>query len=248
MSRFLRYTVERKLRGEEGQIKEFLLGQEVFDRGADYDPRTDPIVRVEARRLRQRLAEYYDGPGQRDALRITFPKGSYAPVVESAASPTVRRQVPWRWAAAVVAGLLGLWVVYRMGVPRAAELAVVPARWVWNASNDMEAGDDAMAEAITAELVKRGRLRVIGWPVVARLQGGGARDTRVLGRELGVAEVAVVLIRREAGQFRVTLFRMDTVSGQKRFVQDFFADSLAELAAREQVAVKIATALAGSNR
>jgi len=54
LSRFLRFAVEAKLRGEGEKIKEYLIGREVFDRNEDYDPRLDPIVRVEARRLLQK--------------------------------------------------------------------------------------------------------------------------------------------------------------------------------------------------
>src|SRR4030081_597398 len=86
LCRFLRFTVEAKLKGEEAQIKEYVLGREVFDRDDRYDPRMDPIVRVEARRLRVKLDQYYDGPGRADPIRIEFPKGSYAPVVHSAGS------------------------------------------------------------------------------------------------------------------------------------------------------------------
>jgi hypothetical protein len=63
LCRFLRFTVEAKLNGEESQIKEYVLGREVFDRNGDYDPRLDPIVRVEARRLRTKLEEYYSATG-----------------------------------------------------------------------------------------------------------------------------------------------------------------------------------------
>ena len=52
---------------------------EVFDRKPDYDPRVDPIVRVEARRLRAKLKAYYEGDGSADAVLIEFPSGSYAP-------------------------------------------------------------------------------------------------------------------------------------------------------------------------
>ena len=52
MGRFLRLAVERTLEGKAGELKEYLIGVEVFDRKATYDPRVDPIVRVEARRLR----------------------------------------------------------------------------------------------------------------------------------------------------------------------------------------------------
>src|SRR5580698_7068597 len=73
LCRFLRFTVEAKLNGEEGQIKEYVLGREVFDRNGSYDPRLDPIVRVEARRLRTKLEEYYRVAGLGDAVRIEFP-------------------------------------------------------------------------------------------------------------------------------------------------------------------------------
>ena len=82
LSRFLRFVVERTLAGEGDQLKEYLLGTEVFDRSADYDPRLDSIVRVEARRLRAKLAEYYAGPGRLDPIVIGVDKGSYAAAFE----------------------------------------------------------------------------------------------------------------------------------------------------------------------
>ena len=79
LSRFLRFAVEKALAGAGAELKEYLLGVEVFDRGQDFDPRLDPIVRVEAGRLRGKLQEYYEGGGQGDPVRIVFRKGSYAP-------------------------------------------------------------------------------------------------------------------------------------------------------------------------
>src|SRR5258707_6612050 len=80
MSRFLRFTVERAVSGQPDQLKEYVIGVEVFDRKASYDPRVDPIVRVEARRLRSKLKTFYDTEGLSDELIIEFPKGTYAPV------------------------------------------------------------------------------------------------------------------------------------------------------------------------
>src|SRR5262245_49911427 len=82
LSRFLRYVVERSLAGEAGQLKEYVIGVEVFDRDDRYDPRLDSIVRVEAGRLRTKLDEYYNGPGRADPLVIQLRRGSYAPVFE----------------------------------------------------------------------------------------------------------------------------------------------------------------------
>jgi len=78
--RFLRFTVETALQGKREQLKETTLGIEVFSRGAGFDPRVDPIVRVQARRLRSHLADYYRTTGQADPILIEIPKGSYAPV------------------------------------------------------------------------------------------------------------------------------------------------------------------------
>src|SRR6187401_1165436 len=79
MARFLRFAVEQTIQGQADSLKEFVLGMEVFDRTASFDPRTDTIVRVEARRLRSKLKEYYETYGQQDAWLIEFPKGSYVP-------------------------------------------------------------------------------------------------------------------------------------------------------------------------
>ena len=64
MSRFLKFVVEKTLAGESERLKEYVIGIEVFDRDASYDPRLDSIVRVEAARLRTKLAEYYAGEGR----------------------------------------------------------------------------------------------------------------------------------------------------------------------------------------
>src|SRR4030095_664580 len=88
LSRMLRFVVEHTLDGQSDQLKEYLLGVEVFDRPPEYDPRLDSIVRVEARRLRAKLSEYYETDGAGDALRIRLAKGGYAPTFERVAAPS----------------------------------------------------------------------------------------------------------------------------------------------------------------
>ena len=90
-SRFLRYVVEETLAGRGNLVKEYLIGMEALGRGEAFDPRLDPIVRTQARKLRARLAKYYEtesGPGD---VRIEFHKGSYAPAFQwiGAAKPVV---------------------------------------------------------------------------------------------------------------------------------------------------------------
>src|SRR5690242_15150953 len=85
LSRFLRFIVERQLEGRYDEIKESVIGVEVFGRKPDYDTKLDPVVRTEARRLRARLSEYYEGAGARDGVIIDLPKGGYVPVARLAA-------------------------------------------------------------------------------------------------------------------------------------------------------------------
>lgn len=81
---FLRYVVTQALAGRGDRLTGRVIGQEVFGRGAGFDPQQDSIVRVEAGRLRRRLTVYYAGAGRRDPIRIAIPKGHYAPTFERA--------------------------------------------------------------------------------------------------------------------------------------------------------------------
>ena len=81
LSHFLRFLVERHLEGRNHEVKESVIGTEVFGRKPDYSPKRDPIVRTEARRLRERLRQYYEGIGRYDAVRIELPKGGYVPAI-----------------------------------------------------------------------------------------------------------------------------------------------------------------------
>ena len=88
LSQFLRYVVEKSLTGATDELKEYTVGVEVFDRGDSFDPRTDTIVRVQARRLRLKLEEYYRAEGRSEPVRIEVPKGGYTPYFRWIADPT----------------------------------------------------------------------------------------------------------------------------------------------------------------
>ncbi|MAF08808.1 MAG: hypothetical protein CL389_13275 [Acidiferrobacteraceae bacterium] len=96
-SRFLQFVVEQAAAGEGDRLKEYVIGVEVFDRDAEYDPRVDSIVRVEAGRLRTKIEEYYSSHGCEDAVIIRLPKGGYAPefaLRESEQLGAAQRQTP----------------------------------------------------------------------------------------------------------------------------------------------------------
>jgi hypothetical protein len=104
LCRFLQYVVEETLAGRSGSVKEYTIGAIVFGRGAEFSPRTDPIVRVQARNLRARLERYYVGPGAGNPIRIELPKGTYVPVF--VAVEVKRPPKKWLVGAAIALGAL----------------------------------------------------------------------------------------------------------------------------------------------
>ena len=81
LRRFLSFIVEQRLAGQGHSLKESVLAHELYGKGTDFDGGTDPVVRVDARRLRDKLREYDEG--RSDPVVISLPKGSYVPVFEA---------------------------------------------------------------------------------------------------------------------------------------------------------------------
>lgn len=79
LARFLAYIVNSKLRGEESGIKAYAIAVDVFGRPSTFDPQSDPIVRVQARRLRTLLDQFYDEGRGRAGVQIQLPVGRYVP-------------------------------------------------------------------------------------------------------------------------------------------------------------------------
>jgi len=82
LSRLLSYLCDKVMAGESSQIKEYSVALDVFGRQASFDQDSDSIVRVQANRLRKRLAEYYSAEGKAHKIRITIPVGQYVPTFE----------------------------------------------------------------------------------------------------------------------------------------------------------------------
>jgi serine/threonine-protein kinase len=222
---FLRFLVEKALAGESSVLKESVVGVEVFQRAADYDPRTDPIVRVEARRLRQRLEEYYQSrPGE---LRIDLPKGGYVPTFEppapetsapgrAALRPRPHLSGPVLVGVMLVVIALGIaWLAYArssaMRKPTPA-VAVMPFR---NLSADP--ANQVFSDGLTIELIdalaKVESLKVASWSSVVRYREQPPR-LPVLRNELNAGAVLDGTVRKEGSRLRVTAQLSDTLNGQ----------------------------------
>ena len=94
LKRFLKFIVLEAVAGRRHELKEYVIGVQVFGKEDSFDPRTDPIVRVQARRLRAKLVRYYREEGRADETVIELPKGGYAPVFKQRDAPVlIKRSV-----------------------------------------------------------------------------------------------------------------------------------------------------------
>ena len=204
---FLRYTVQEAVAGRGNLIKEYMIGMEALGRGESFDPRLDPIVRTQARKLRARLTKYYESDGADDPLIIDFPKGSYAPsfrlataaVEVSLGAPIPADSVtPGRWRGKIAA--IGLAVLalagstaifwWDSGSRSSTALADSPSIAVLpfvNAGGKKE--DEFLSDGLTEELIDS--LSRVPWlQVVARTSSfrfkGKTLDARKAGQALKV--------------------------------------------------------------
>ncbi len=176
--RFLSHVIHAGLAGQRELLKEVIIGIEVFGRALpDYDTRRDPIVRVEAGRIRDKLARFYESEGAAESFQIVLPVGNYMPLF-------VRRKFN------------------AQSFQRAAAHSLAVLQF----SNLSSNGDDAsFALGITDQLIDTIG-RVPGLRVVARLSALKARDTgmdlKAIGKLLGVHHVVEGSIQRNGSRVR----------------------------------------------
>jgi len=116
---FLRFVVDAVLRGKGDRIKAYTIGIEVLRRDSSFDPQLDPIVRVEATRLRRAIERYYAGPGVDDPVIIDLPRGTYA--------PTFRRRSMPAGVMEPVADIVRSWLGILHRPPTVASIGIIAA-------------------------------------------------------------------------------------------------------------------------
>lgn len=95
MRDFLRFVVEETLAGREHQLKGYTIATQVFGRDDDFDAAQDPVVRIQASRLRRAIERYYLVAGGHDHINIDIPKGTYIPVFTLASQPNANQASNW---------------------------------------------------------------------------------------------------------------------------------------------------------
>ncbi len=136
-SAFLRFIVDRALEGRTNEIKESIVAVEVLGRKTSFDSKIDPIVRVEAKRLRDRLDSFYRGEGAEDQVLIALPKGGYVPQFSRREPPTVLRPsgkssavLYVSWALFALAALAFSWLYFHKTAEfeRTFRLSILPPK------------------------------------------------------------------------------------------------------------------------
>jgi adenylate cyclase len=229
-SQFLRFIVETTLAGNDRQIKEYLLGVEVFGRPAAYDPKDDPVVRIEAGRLRKKLADYYDGAGVNDPVVIDVPRGAYVPAfrfkrsrpqlaIESSTgekSGRAKSLFPAKATAAVLATALVLAGIYfirfrHRSLSTPDSIAVLPFLNL-NAEPTEAYLSDEVAEELTTSLAQLKGLRVVAATSAFQFRGK-AEDVRKIGQALNAEALLEGSISQSQGNLRINAQLIDTRNG-----------------------------------
>src|SRR3984893_10906901 len=218
LCRFLTHIVNRTIHGDLDSLKEFSIAVEVFDRTSEYDPNIDAIVRVEARRLRAKLKEYYEGLGRNDAVLIGLRPGSYVPIFRWL-DPQLQNETQ------------EIGATIRTG---AASVAVLP---FVNMSPDPE--QDYFCDGITEEITNI-LTHVPGLKVIARSSAfqfrGMSVDVREMGRRLGADLVVAGCVRKAVSRLRIPAQANETESGHYVWSETFAREFKDVFAIQDEIA------------
>lgn len=211
----LRHTVAESLAGRADSLKESVLGVTVFGRKPGYDSDASSIVRVEFARLRKKLEQYYKTDGANEALRIVFPKGTYAPEFASVEQP----------AAATFAG----------------SIVVLPFTYLGTDPDDECFADGLTDELITA-LTRVPGLKVVARTSSFKFKGR-ADDIRGIGSMLQVGTVLEGSVRRQHELLRIHAQLVNVADGCHIWAGKFERRLTAVFQLQEEIAAAIVAAL-----
>lgn len=216
LRRFLSFVVLESIAGREDDLKEYVVGIQVFGKETSFDPRSDPVVRVQARRLRARLVKYYAEEGQGDEVLIELPKGGYSPVFSRREGGVARRRT------------LGASIVAR-------NTACVAAFADHSPGGDLEYFCRGLRDEIIDRLARLESLRVLSWD--------GAEAGSRAAVHPGGSEAAVIVtgsVRTAGDRVRVTTQLLDGATGCYLWSASVDGSTAEILETQERVAAAVA--------
>ncbi len=229
--KFLSFVVEETLEGRASQLKGYTVAVSVYGRKEDFDPQVDPIVRVEAGRLRRALEHYYLTTGVNDPVRIEIPKGGYVPTFGTARTP------PSDTATRPLEG-------EDRAPPYEPTVAVMPLLdLTGDAGQDYFA--DGLTEELTTELARFQDLRVIASQSTMNFKGQEA-DPQEVGRALGARFLLAGSVRKSSNTVKVSIQLLDTTTAVQIWGESYKSDLRAAdlIAMQEDIAHRVTGAIA----
>ena len=222
LKQFLRYVVDETIRGRSDDIKEYSVGLAVFEKDHAFDSRMDPVVRVQAGRLRAKLSEYYTMEGKRDSVRIDLPLGSYAP--------------EFRWNEPLAA-------------PSVSEAKHQNVVAVLPFADRTPGGDyEYFCQGLTSEVIRvlRG---IEGVTVVSSIsvssKGSRLSHIRKLARQYGVTTVVDGSLKASNDRLQIVLHLIDAATGDSVWSKEWERSATDVLGTQEEIAHSVAQGLGG---
>ncbi len=252
MCRFLRLVTLESLNGNAATLKEYRIGTEVFDKDQSFDPRLDPIVRNEARRLRRKLEAYYLVEGTSDRLLIELPKGAYvpafsirmppeAPVIAPLAARPRRGLAITKLAGGLAVILFAWWLLAQSRVPSGRAIRSIAVLPFNNLTGDptYETFTDGLTDELIHSLSTTKGLEVAARSSSYRFKGK-TPDLRVVGSELATEAVLEGQVRKIGGALRITADLVSVASGHNIWSETFDREAKDFVTIQDDVSRRVA--------
>jgi serine/threonine-protein kinase len=213
LSDLLRYCVQQTLANNVQQLKEYWIGVNVFRRGEEFDPAADPIVRVQARRLRHKLEAYYRSNSSHEVM-IALRKGAYltdfhvAPIEHNANGTSATAPI--------------------------TSVAVLPIADL-NADAENRTFCEGLMDELIHALAEAGELLVVARTSLLQYRNT-LTDIRDIGQQLGADAIIEGSVVREAARRRVSIRLIDARTGYALLSWQAGADVGEAITAQESLA------------
>ena len=224
--KFLSFVVDETLADRASQLKGYTVAVAVYGRSETFDPQVDPIVRVEAGRLRRALEHYYLTAGKNDPVRIRIPKGGYVPSFHTVQTAPSRAQTHTseREDSALSTG---------------PSIAVMPLINL-NGDKEQDYFAEGLTEELTAELARYQDFQVIASQSTMRFKGRNV-DPKEVGRDLGVRFLLTGSVSKDLKTVKVAIRLLDTSTAEQIWGASYKRDQTPAdlIAVQEEIAHRV---------
>lgn len=237
MKQLLSFVVEQTLAGNGDRLKQFTIATEVFDRDADFDHQADPIVRIQAGRVRRTLETYYLTEGVNDPLVLSIPKGRYSPLFTPQVPQAARQST-------TLAQMVG-----ETNKSLNPTITVLP---FLSLSDDAEKRffAEGFGEELATELARFDMLKVVSMHALGdtNIDPRTSADVKGLGEKLNVSFITSGTMQALGNKVRIYAKLYRTDSGEQVWAEKYTCDLATEdlFSVQDDIIAEIVAELASS--